>query len=357
MLTTELKQARLPADIGKIIDFAPINQAGHSEWLMLIADGSLIRLDADSLAYKCVASIVLPLEPDYEPWDNKPLRHHLHVSGCGMFAAVVNDYGKCGLVLDLQRGMVTQMLNGGDYYPNTVEFSFAFINVRGKTRCVHRTDWNRLDISDPATGELLSERRPTSYKDDEPRPPHYLDYFHGALQVSPKGMHILNDGWIWHPVGVPTIWNVENWCLSNPWESEDGPSKLEVCSRAYYWGHAACWINEKTLAIGGIGDDDNGMIAGARIFDITLRGVASAEAPYANCESLETATIEGPAGLFFSDGTSLFSASTKGLYRWDISSGAKIGHIPDFTPTQHHCGANELVQLIDDTLVRWCMTK
>jgi hypothetical protein len=357
MQTTEVKKTPLPADMGKILDFAPINQTSHSEWLMLMEDGSLIRLDADSLAHKRVASIVLQLEPDYEPWDNKPLRHHLHVSDCGTFAAVVNDYGKHGLVVDLQSGIVTLVLNGGDYYPETVEFSFAFVNVRGQVRCIHRTDWNRLDISDPATGELLSARGPTRYKGDVPCRPDYLEYFHGALQVSPKSTHILSDGWIWHPVGVPKIWNVEKWCLSNPWESEDGPSKRDICSRDYHWGHALCWIDEKTIAIGGIGDDDEIMTAGTRIFDITSTGKASDEWRSDKKWPLETATFHGPAGLFFSNGTSLFSADAIGLSRWNITSGVQTGHIPSFIPTRHHRGASELVQLIDNTLVRWCMTE
>jgi hypothetical protein len=277
----------------------------------------------------------------------------LHVSGCGRFAAVVNDYGKRGILVDLQRGVVTRVLDGGDYYSDPVPFSFAFVNVRGRALGIHRTDWNRLDISDPATGELLSERAPTQYKEGEPRPPHYLDYFHGALYVSPNGTYILSDGWVWHPVGVPTIWRVEDWCHSNAWESEDGPSKLDICVREYYWGHAMCWIDEKRLAIGGIGDDDEKMIDGARIFDVTLAGKASPMWRSDLRWPLEIATVQGPAGLFFSDGKSLFSAGPSGLSRWDIAGNLRTGHIAGFYPTQHHRGCCELMQLIDGTLLRW----
>jgi hypothetical protein len=353
MVNTELKKTMLPREIGTILDFAPIDQTGQSEWILLAEDGSLIRLNADSLAWKRVASSALLSEPDHEPWDNNALRPHLHASACGQFVAVVNDYGKRGLVIDLQHGVVTMQLNGGDYYPDTVSFSFAFVNVGGQLRCIHRTDWNRLDISDPATGKLLSERGPTQYKESEPRPPHYLDYFHGALHVSPNGTHILSDGWVWHPVGVPTIWHLESWCNSNAWESEDGPSKLDICTREYYWGQTICWIDEKRLVISGIGDDDEKMIDGARIFDVTLPGTASSNGR----SPLETATIVGPAGLFFSDGTALFSADPAGLSRWDITCGVRTGHIIGFNPTQHHRRARELAQLIDGTLVRWCISE
>lgn len=32
------------------------------------------------------------------------------------------------------------------------------------------------------------------------RPPHCLDYFHGALHLDPSGSRIADDGWNWGPV-------------------------------------------------------------------------------------------------------------------------------------------------------------
>lgn len=350
MRSTELKATTFPREIGAILDFAPIDHSTHSEWLLLAADGKVIHLNANNHEWKFVASSVLLPEPDHEPRNHRLLRERLHVSGCGRFAAVVNDYGKRGQLIDLQRGVVTRALNGGDYFSETVPFSFAFVDVRGEVRCVHRSDWNRLDVSAPATGELLSVRGPTQYKEGDTRPPHYLDYFHGALYVSPNGTHILSDGWVWHPLGIPSIWNVEDWCLSNVWESEDGPSKRFMCGRVYYWNHAVCWIDETRLAIGGIGEDEDEMIDGARIFDITSPAVASSSW---QSECREIATIQGPAGLFFSDGISLFSTEPSGLSRWDIAVGDRTGQIPRFNPTRHHRGARELAELAEGCLVRW----
>jgi hypothetical protein len=267
----------------------------------------------------------------------------------------VNDYGKHGLLMDLQHGVVTRELNGGDYCSDTVPFSFAFVTVSGQALAVHRTDWNRLDISDPATGKLLTERSPTQYHEGESRPAHYLDYFHGALYVSPNQQYLLSDGWVWHPVGIPTIWRIDHWNLSNKWESEDGDSKMDICARAYCWGRAICWIDEKRLAVGGIGDDDEGMVEGARIFDVTLPGTP---APGMRSDwrwPLEITTFQGPTGLFFSNGTSLFASNAKGLSRWNFESGVETGHLMGFNPTHHHRGARELVQLVEGSLVRWKM--
>jgi len=147
-----------------------------------------------------------------------------------------------------------------------VPFSFAFADVNGRVIAIHRTAWNRLDFSDSATGKLLSVRGPTSYRSGQERPEHYLDYFHGALYVSPSGTHILDDGWVWHPVGSPTCWSLERWLTDNVWESEDGPTRKDVCAREYYWDHGMVWLDDTRVVVGGIGDDDIEIVAGARIF-------------------------------------------------------------------------------------------
>jgi hypothetical protein len=49
----------------------------------------------------------------------------------------------------------------------------------------------------------------------------------------------------------------------------------------------------------------------------------------------------------------LFSSDGTGLSRWDLGEGAHTGQIQDFRPTHHHRGANELIQLINDAIVRW----
>ena len=157
---------------------------------------------------------------------------------------------------------------------------------------------------------------------------------------------------MWHPIGIPATWSLDAW-LRNAWESEDGPTKQDVCARTYYWGHGACWIDESRLALAGIGEDDEAMIEGARVFDITVQ---SKPGPSWRADLLwarELIAFAGPAGLFFSDGISLFSSGEAGLSRWDLNDGARTGHLPDFRPTHHHRSAGELAQLSGNVLVRW----
>lgn len=348
-LNTALKTTALPTEIGTIVDVAPIDGVQSSLWLLLTEGGLLIRLDADTLEWAGVAVSSVPREPALKAGNGAAPGWRLHASRGGQFAAVVNDYGRHGQLIDLRHGGITLELDGGDYHADTVPFSFAFVEMRGRVFVIHRTDWNRLDVSDAATGTLLSERGPTSYRSGEERPAHYLDYFHGALSVSPNCTHILSDGWVWHPVGIPVTWNVERWISDNVWESEDGPTRLALCDRDYYWNSGVAWIAESTVAIGGIGEDDMYMIDGARIFDVTAPGSSHGQWHRAR----ELRAFAGPAGEFFSDGVWLYSAGRTGLSRWSLDDGARTGHLPEFCPTHYHRGARELVHLVDGMLVRW----
>lgn len=348
-----LQETALPKGFGTIVDIAPVDQDHRSVWLMLAESGVVIRFDADTGDWACVLSVTIPSEPTHNPRMRHVLRRRLHASNDGKFAAIVNDYGRYGQLVDVGSGKLILALDGGDYHQETVPFSFAFAEVQGRVVAIHRTAWNRLDISDPSTGESLTTRDPAITHRKEERPEHYLDYFHGALFVSPSGTHIIDDGWIWQPTGTLTAWSLDRWISDNVWESEDGPTHMDLCAREYYWGHAITWIDEKRVAVEGIGDDDDAMIDGARIFDLTLPGTAGnrwrSDLPCVR----ELKAFPGPKGTFFSDGTWLFSSDGTGLSRWDVDEGARTGQLQNFHPTHHHRGARELVQLIDGVLLRW----
>jgi len=343
----------IPSNGSPIVDIAPVNQENQSIWLMLAEDGQLLRHCADRVESEVVGRISLPSEPARDPFDGHTLARRLHVSHDGNFASVVSDYGQYGQVIDLRSGKITLKLDGGDYEPDTVPFSFRFASWQGQVVVIHRTAWNRLDVSDASSGRLLSERGPTAYLTGEQRPEHYLDYFHGALYLSPNGTRILDDGWVWHPVGIPVVWSVDQWLSGNVWESEDGKTKRDVCARTYYWDHGVAWLNEETVAIGGIGDGDDKIVDGARIFDITSTGPPSPEWRSDWKWAREISAFVGPAGRFFSDGKWLYSASKSGMSRWGPKTGFRTGYIDQFNPTHHHLGAGELAQLSEGVIVRW----
>ena len=332
-----LKDIVLTKELGTVIDIAPVNASSKSVWLLLAEGGRVFRLDCETRDSIEVARASVREEPEHKSY-GEALKPRLHASTTGEFVAVVNDYGQYGQVIDLRSGEITMELDGGEYYPGTVPFSFAFADLNQRVVAIHRTLWNRLDLSDPENGKLLSQRGPLTYRAGEALPEHHLDYFHGALYVSPQSTRILDDGWVWHPMGIPAVWSLEPWLSDNEWESEDGPTRTNLCARAYYWDKGMAWLDDSRIAIAGIGDDDEDMIEGARVFDATAREITS---------------FAGPAGLFFSDGVSLFSSDESGLSRWDVMDGVRTGQLKDFQPTHHHRGANELAQLKEGVLRLW----
>jgi hypothetical protein len=324
-------------------DLVPLTAGSRPLWLLLAEDGRIGRFDADSGEWDLLARATVPDEPGHQPWAGHRMRQRLHAGPLGDFAAVVNDYGQHGQVVDLRTGSVTLTLHGGSYHPETVPFSLAFARHQGRTVVIHRTDWNRLDASDAASGELLTRREPTSYRHGEPRPAHYLDYFHGALRLSPGGRWIADDGWVWHPVGMPTVWDAQSWLNGNVWESEDGPSQHLLCQRGYYWDTPMCWTGENLLAVSGIGSDDEAMLQGVRIFDVST--------------GAEAAAFAGPAGALFAAEDRLYSAAPDGLEVWDPRTGERTGTVPGFVPTSYHPGADELAGISGGVLRRWAIPR
>jgi hypothetical protein len=342
-VTVTRKVTMLPDGLGPVTDLIPVGGAvsgpARSWWLLLTAHGDLARLDADSGEVVELARHTVPEEPDRTPWAGRLLRRHLHASPDGRFAAVVNDHGRYGQVIDLTTGSVALHLDGGDYHPETVPLSLAFIEHAGKTLVIHRTAWNRLDVSDPGTGELLTGRGPTAYRQGEERPLHYLDYFHGALLCSPGGQWLVDDGWVWSPVGMPSVWDLSRWLTANVWESEDGPSRRWLCQRRYYWNGPMCWIDANTLAISGLGDDDETMLPGLRVFDVAT--------------GVEVRAFAGPAGALFASRGRLYSVAGGAASVWDPATGERISVLDAVNPTSHNPWTGELASIEAGQLIRW----
>ncbi|MEV4847031.1 hypothetical protein AB0K20_27895 [Micromonospora matsumotoense] len=69
------------------------------------AGGTIVALDPDDARVSALATVELVDEPGQQPWMDRQLRRRLHVSGCGRFAAVVNDVGRYGRMVDLDRAV------------------------------------------------------------------------------------------------------------------------------------------------------------------------------------------------------------------------------------------------------------
>jgi len=257
----------------------------------------------------------------------------LHTSGDGRFAAVVNDYGRYGVVVDLGRGgAVTLRLDREDYHADTVPFPLTFL---GDGSVVAATAWNRLDRFDAATGRLLSERD-TAWAAGQPRPDYYLDYFHGRLTANRAGTWCLDDGWVWHPVGVPQVIDLAAWCHGDTFAAERG---RDLAHRAYAWNQPVAWVDDATVAVQRIGDDDLAMLEGVQLYDAaTARRVGA---------------FAGPSGRMWSVGGRLALAAEAGLELWDPAEEARVGLLRGFHPTAFDDRTGTFAELTAGRLRTW----
>lgn len=320
----------LPVQLGPVADLVPLRDGDRSTWLVLCEDGRIARFDAGTGAYEFVAAASVSPGDDKPYFKDKPPRRKLHVAANGAYAAVVVDYGTRGEVLDLSTGRRTAELTGGDYHQGTVPFSFGFFARDGRTLAVHRTQWNRLAVSDPATGLIVNPGRESSY-------------FHGRLHVSPSHHWLADDAWVWTPVGSPIVLDLGQWPQGDSADDQQEFPHLRLTDRAYLWDSPMCWIGDDLFAISGIGHDAEALLAGARVFDART--------------GAEVMAFAGPRGAFFSDGRRLYAANEDGTEIWDPYTGERTGTVPAFAATHHHPTANELVALDSDrtALVRWSL--
>lgn len=334
-------------DAGPVLDACAV-EASYGHLLVLTADGALHGADLNTNESRRLCGISLPSmeAEDGGSYFGRP-RYRLHSSADGRYAAVVVDRGRYGTVVDTRGGAVTMHLHGGDYCEETVPFSACFLRFNGRDVFIHRTAWNRLDVSDPATGRCLTERHIAPYETSGQMPAHYLDYFHGQLLPSPEGGLIFDDGWVWHPISIPRVWSVTKWLTANPWESEDGASIVDLPMRDD-WTQPTCWIDEQRLAMWGSGEWDEEESEevkrgpGLRIFDVAGTKPSIGE----------WWPMEGVNNLpnLFSDGKRLYVASDGGTTTWEIASRTPIAEFPGFVAQLLHRSRRALVCFGPDSI-------
>jgi hypothetical protein len=304
--------------------FAALPGAPRSRWLAVV-DDELLGFDLDGREVVRLASLrAAPIDLA------APLS--VRTSPCGRFAAVVNEKGRHGTVVDLASGTITMSLDRGDYFESACTFAAAFFQRGDRMLLVHATDWNRLDVSDPATGRLLTPREELSWRSEEPPPARYLDYFHSSLAVSPEGTFVADGGWVWQPMGVVVTWNLRRWLDDNPYESEDGPSRRELTWREP-WDVGMCFVDDRTLALWGYGREN--LIPAVQLFDVESGHRRSWFAGV-------------PVGVFSFDRW-LFSVSkTEGTSVWDVATGERVAEDRTLTAAVHHPSTHELVMSLGE---------
>jgi hypothetical protein len=323
------RQVRMDPELAKDIrTIEPIPYSKKTQWVAVTADGRVVKID---LTHEPHVLDLFRVQPEELLLSDQIL---LEVSLFAEFVVVANKFGEAGLVINTSARQITMKLNRGNHYPEHTLFPAVFIELNNELYVVHSTAWNRLDISDPETGKLLTERAPTSYKQDEPEPTHYLDYSHTQLIVSPDNQWVAEYGWVWHPIGYVRCWNIQQWLNTNAWESEDGSSLKRFADAAYFWNGPMCWIDSQTLAVWGGGQDEEDMIPAVRMFDVRT--------------GEQVQWFYGPeqGSLFFDQ--YLFSISQNGTDVWDVNTGERLLHDPVFYPIHYHRGSKQFLSILPD---------
>lgn len=333
-LRFEHRELSLPALTGRTLKaVTALGTGNRSVWLAVDERGELLRLDLEEDTLTRVGAVsaeALDLSAELT----------LHASPCGRFAAVVNSRGSRGVVLELMSGAVKLALDRGDYHVEHCEFSVAFFRDGDRTLVVHATEWNRLDVTDPATGELLTRREFTPAKEgSNARGEHELDYFHCGLTVSPDGAWLVDDGWVWHPVGMLASISLRRWLHENVWESEDGPSRKLLRECCYYWDAPSYFAGPRTLVTWGFGGDADSLMDAAMLFDVESGNLLR--------------WFPGPRGHFHGDGNLLLATSQdQGTCVWDLETGERLHQDAALKPTAWHPSARRFLTVLPEGAVR-----
>jgi hypothetical protein len=305
----------------RLLRINPLLRGKQSLWITITSRGRLLLLDLDQNQLREIILLSgIQLMPKHLA---------MEVSDSGRFVAIFNNRDQYGMVVDIETGRISMYLDRGDYHVDVTDYSVKFFTKHGRDYLVHATSWNRLDISDPATGKLLTERSPTTYQHGEDRPEHYLDYFHASLSISPDQKWIVDSGWVWHPIGSLLRWDLEQWLYHNAWESEDGSTVEIIRSDDYYWDFPVCWIDNNTLAVLGYGNSDYNMTDAICIYDINTT------------EQLQW--FPGPAGKIEYDGYLFSMSATDGLAVWDVDSGERLFYDKENLSIQYHRGSKQFL--------------
>lgn len=272
------------------------------DWLARTSDG-LVALDA---GFVCPPPLIVEDYGD-EAW--RDVVPALHTSPDGRFAAVVNDYGNLGTVVDLASGEVVLSLDRDHVHTaTTTPFPIAFLPG---DRVVAATDVNRLDVFDLTTGALLTERE-TEFSE-----------YHGRLTASPCGRWFVDHRWVWHPDGAPAVVDVDEWLRTG-----GDPEGTYLAFRDHPWDQPVAWLSPGVVAVQRTQD---------RYFEIDGIEIYDVELPF-EPEEPPTDLIPGVAGPMWAHEGKLYVRGESGLEIWDPLPGARIGLVEGFRPIARRDG-------------------
>ncbi len=178
------------------------------------------------------------------------------------YICVAERFGLNAAVVDTRNGSIRSFTRE-DYHANVSSYSIGFLEHGRRTLLIHQTQWNRLDITDLESGELLTPREvfireisPPQYDENKkeiaPRryeEANYLDFFHSILHIAPDSKSFLSNGWVWSPWDNVRCFDVEEFLQHYE------PSSIGVdYGNGYNWDRPCAFIDNDSFVIA---TDDN----------------------------------------------------------------------------------------------------
>lgn len=206
-----------------------------------------------------VCEIIVTFQPQRFPAN---ATFHLYISADEKYLAITclfqgnyENKSICeGSIIYLQSGLEVLNLNAGDYHMQENPFPVCFVKHQGKNAVVHATDWNRLDITDLETGEIITDR--DFEKMPEQNDDAVFSEWAGILKPSPNQERIATIGWVWHPFGCAYSFNLKRWLAGEKWEADSSIHRRSYVGWDGFWDASFLWIDDNRLCVWGVPDDN-----------------------------------------------------------------------------------------------------
>ena len=174
----------------------------------------------------------------------------------GKYSVVLENYGTKGLILEGDK--LVREINRSYYCAESYEYPLTIFRSNNGQMCLAHCpeEYNQIEIEDIETGERLTADRKSH------------DFFQSRLQATPNGKYLLSAGWVWHPVDMVEVYDLEN--ISSPelfnLYHDETLDLFEL--------NSATFVSDSIIAITGNGEDnENGKYICA--YDIEKKSVLS----------------------------------------------------------------------------------
>lgn len=215
----------------------------------VVADGRLLTTAGQGPEADVVAELPNIREiGDSDRLKGKPLEVRLYVHG--PWVCVTERFGVNAALVNTATGAVRE-LSRTDYHSDVSSYSAGFLERDGRTQLIAQTEWNRLDLFDAETGELLTEREMSSRRTGEPdengrwavEHKNHSPLFHSLLHVSPDSRHFLAQSWAWSPQDKVKVFSTD--AFLQGWEA----TGAVVHGMGYNWDRPATFVGDDTFVL------------------------------------------------------------------------------------------------------------